>query len=143
MAGEPTVVYIAGTGAGKSLTFLLPACFHGYGQTIVIVPLAALRTDLLERCQALRIRVTVWHHGACDDTASIILATLESISHENFPTFVRRQAALGVLERIVVDEFHYVILEDVVYRRHLLQLHNITRYFTRITLLSATMPVSC
>ena len=40
---EPAVAYIAGTGSGKSLLFQLPACFRGYGQTIVITPHVALR----------------------------------------------------------------------------------------------------
>ncbi|KAE8861455.1 hypothetical protein PTNB73_07009 [Pyrenophora teres f. teres] len=49
LIGTPVVAYIAGTGVGKSILFLLPACYPEYGVTIVIVPLAALRSDLLER----------------------------------------------------------------------------------------------
>jgi superfamily II DNA helicase RecQ len=55
-------------------------------------------------------------------------------------SLARRLAASGTLERIVVDEFHYVLLPDVQYRPHLLNLRSITQYGTRITLLSATVP---
>ena len=59
ITGVTAVAYVAGTGSGKSLLFLLPACYPNYGQTIVIVPLAALRTDILARCKSLQIRATV------------------------------------------------------------------------------------
>lgn len=140
MTGESVVAYIARTGAGKSILFMLPACFPGYGQSIVIVPLAALRTDLLQRCAALHIRSTIWKQGACDEQASIVLATPESLSNEAFQSYIARQQALGKLERIVVDEFHYVILPNMEYRPHLRNLHLLTKYHVPLTLLTATMP---
>jgi len=140
MRGDAVVPYIAGTGSGKSLLFLLPACFPNYGQSIVIVPLAALRNDLVARCQRLRITATIWKAGDCNEAASIIFATPESIDNGSFVSLVRRLSAAGRLERLVVDEFHYVLLPDTSYRPSLLRLQSLAQYGVRITLLSATIP---
>ena len=115
MTGVTAVAYVAGTGSGKSLLFLLPACYPNYGQTIVIVPLAALRTDILARCKSLQIRATVWKQGHCDESASIILATPESIGQDSFITFTKQIGLLRRLKRIIVDEFHYVLLTHNLY----------------------------
>jgi superfamily II DNA helicase RecQ len=140
MGGDTVVAYIAGTGAGKSMAFLLPACYPGYGQTLVIVPLASLRDDIMTTCQNLSLRATVWVDGHCDQTASIILATPECLAQPNFVDMVFRLSNTGKLERIVVDEFHYVLLPHHKYRPHLLELRNITKFGVRLTLLSATIP---
>jgi hypothetical protein len=140
MSGESVVAYIAGTGAGKSLAFLLPACYPGYGQAIVLVPLASLRTDIVAACHGLRITVSIWMDGYCDQTASIILATPECLSQPAFVDMAHRLSTSGRLERIVVDEFHYVLLPDHKYRPHLLELRRLTKFGARLTLLSATIP---
>jgi hypothetical protein len=140
MSGAPVVAFVAGTGSGKSLLFLLPACYPSYGQTIVVVPLAALRTDILSRCKAMQITATVWEQGRCDQTASIILVTPEGMASDGFANFARRLVALNRLERIVVDEFHYVLQSQHHFRPHLRNLHTIAQYATRVTLLSATIP---
>jgi len=59
MRGDTVVTYIASTGAGKSLAFLLPYCYRDYRQSIVIVPLAALRQDIATHCKALYIRASI------------------------------------------------------------------------------------
>jgi superfamily II DNA helicase RecQ len=141
MRGDTVVAYIAGTGAGKSLTFLLPHCYPGYGQTIVIVPLAALRQDLVTQCAKRRIHASIWSDGHCDHSASILLATPEALAQPSFVELVQRLSSQGTLERIVVDEFHYVLLNEDTYRPALLELRKITRFGVRLRLLSATIPV--
>ena len=55
--GESLVVHIAGTGSGKSLSFLLPALSPYYhGLTIVILPTVSLQYDLGGRLRDLLIR---------------------------------------------------------------------------------------
>lgn len=46
MQGRPTVLQIAGTGKGKSLSFILPAFCTLEGVTVVIMLLIALNDDL-------------------------------------------------------------------------------------------------
>ncbi|KAF2702588.1 hypothetical protein K504DRAFT_465667 [Pleomassaria siparia CBS 279.74] len=53
---EPVVAYIAGTGSGKSLAFLLPACCLGFGQQVVVTPLVALWIDITNQCAVKTFR---------------------------------------------------------------------------------------
>ncbi|KAE8853012.1 hypothetical protein HRS9122_00004 [Pyrenophora teres f. teres] len=141
MAGEPVVAYVAGTGSGKSLMFMLPACFPGYGQIIVVLPLGALRLDILSRCEELRIQASIWRAGGFNESASIVLVSPENLGHADFPSYVRRQKALGRLEMIVMDEIHYIILPDQAYRPSLLNLQDIMQYSVRTVFMTATLPV--
>ena len=142
LEGTAVVPYVAGTGAGKSLLFQLPTCFPGYEKVIVIVPLVALRTDIAARCAAMDIKTTVWEQGQCDENAHIIFATPENITNSTFQGFVHRLRSQRRLERIVVDEFHFILLPDSEYRPHLLSLRSLTQYATPLTFLSATIPVA-
>lgn len=54
MQHKSLVVVIIGTGAGKSVLFMLPASVS-FKLTIVVVPLVALRIDIKERCERLEI----------------------------------------------------------------------------------------
>jgi hypothetical protein len=47
MLGAPVVAFVAGTSLGKSLLFLLLAYYPSYSQTIIVVLLVALRTNIL------------------------------------------------------------------------------------------------
>jgi superfamily II DNA helicase RecQ len=55
VAGKSPVVAVMPTGAGKSLLFMLPAWAEQGGTTVVVVPLIALRGDMMRRCTKLGI----------------------------------------------------------------------------------------
>ncbi|USP79366.1 hypothetical protein yc1106_06640 [Curvularia clavata] len=59
MRYESPVVAIMGTGAGKSVLFMLPASVST-GVTVVVVPLVALRFDMKTRCDELGIVSGEW-----------------------------------------------------------------------------------
>jgi hypothetical protein len=139
--GEPAVSYVAGTGSGKSYAFLLPALCPDYKQAIVITPLVSLRTDLLQRCRALAITASLFGDEAFDETARLVLAMPEHLKWLEFADLVTRLRSGGTLERVVLDEFHYIALPDHEYRPALLYLRDVAKYGTPITLLSATVPV--
>jgi superfamily II DNA helicase RecQ len=50
VAGESPVVAVMPTGGGKSLLFMLPAWAEQGGTTVVVVPLIALRKDIIRQC---------------------------------------------------------------------------------------------
>ncbi|KAK3344543.1 P-loop containing nucleoside triphosphate hydrolase protein [Lasiosphaeria hispida] len=81
--GDSPIVHIAGTGGGKSLTFMLPAYCTPDGVTIVIVPFVALQEDLHKRCHMMSIRCEIWS-TTCIQTAPIVLVTPESFSIKQF-----------------------------------------------------------
>ena len=50
LSGESQVIGILPTGGGKSLAFMLPACHRGAFTTIVVLPLVALKQDIVRKC---------------------------------------------------------------------------------------------
>ncbi|KJZ69304.1 hypothetical protein HIM_11298 [Hirsutella minnesotensis 3608] len=112
MRGESPIVQVAGTGGGKSMTFMLPAFCAGDGVTIVVVPLVSLREDLHERCARSEIQSHVWKARQANRGASIVFVTPESAVTKGFRDFVNRLQSQQRLDRVVVDECH-VLLDGV------------------------------
>jgi superfamily II DNA helicase RecQ len=44
------VLLVMGTGSGKSLVFMVGACVADARTTILVLPMVALRGDMLDRC---------------------------------------------------------------------------------------------
>jgi superfamily II DNA helicase RecQ len=63
MSWKEQVIVILPTGAGKRLIFMLPCTLSGAGATMLIIPLVALRGDLLRRLRELRIDHIEWLPG--------------------------------------------------------------------------------
>jgi superfamily II DNA helicase RecQ len=57
--GESPIVVVMLTGSGKSILFMLPAFVQVGRVTIIVVPLKALRADMVVRCGELNIRCAV------------------------------------------------------------------------------------
>ena len=80
---------IMATGGGKSLTFMLPAFCEremGGGMTVVVVPLIALRQDMMRKCEEVGIGSAEWSggRGRQPDDARMVLVTPEAALGENF-----------------------------------------------------------
>lgn len=133
------IVVVMGTSAGKSALFMLPTSISPHGMTVVVVPVISLRQDLADRCQRAGIRCVEWNAAQPADGAQIVLVTPESTTTSTFQTFMNRQRALGVLDRIVVDECH-VILESVDgWRPKVRALVDLTQYRVQLVYLTATL----
>lgn len=78
MRGDPKVVAIMATGEGKSVLFMLPAICVPGGLTVVVVPLIALRQDMIQRCRGHGIKCAEWKAGRAIDDVSMVLVTPES-----------------------------------------------------------------
>ena len=109
--GESPIVVVMPTGAGKSVLFMLPAFVQVGGVSIVVVPLKALRADMVVRCRKVNIRCAVWEHGQAVDRASIVLVMPEKAVSPAFGTFISQVRQTQQLDRIVIDEC-YVILNN-------------------------------
>ena len=140
--GRSPIVVVMPTGAGKSVLFMLPAFVQVGGVTIVVVPLKALRGDMVVRCGALSIRCAVWEQDSAVDGASIVLVTPEKAVSPEFGTFVSRIRQTQRLDRIVIDECHVVLNDRWDFRRHLQQLGKLAFAETQMVLLTATLPPS-
>ncbi|KAF7528441.1 hypothetical protein G7054_g10139 [Neopestalotiopsis clavispora] len=116
--GHSAVLQVAGTGSGKSVSFMLPAYCAGDGTTVVIVPLVALREDLVGRCSRAAIRMLVWSpsydkRAPYGEASSIVFVTPESATTPAFRAYLDSLYARARLDRIVVDECHIIL--DAVY----------------------------
>jgi len=108
MQQKSPVVVIMGTGAGKSMAFMLPAACST-GLTIVVVPLVSLRGDLKDQCVKAGIECVEWESRKPHEWASVVLVTPESAVSDSFGNFMNRQRAMGRLDRIIIDECHVVL----------------------------------
>jgi superfamily II DNA helicase RecQ len=138
MQHKSPVVVIMGTGAGKSVLFMLPASVSS-GLTIVVVPLVALRMDMKERCERLGIVSAEWDSRRPHESAQVMFVTPESAVGEAFGHYINRQRAMGRLDRIVVDECHVVLDSLGGFRSRMLALRGLVRAETQMVYLTATL----
>jgi superfamily II DNA helicase RecQ len=142
VAGESPVVAVMPTGAGKSMLFMLPAWAEQGGTSIVVVPLIALRGDMMRRCKRLGITCAAWESRHPADGAAVVLVTPESAVSEGFATFLNRLRATQQLDRIVIDECHVVLNRRYTFRKQMQQLGKLAAAQTQMVLLTATLPPS-
>jgi superfamily II DNA helicase RecQ len=138
MQHKSPVVAIMGTGAGKSVLFMLPASVSS-GVTIVVVPLVALRFDMKERCNQLGLVSAEWDSQRPHEWAQVMFVTPEAAVGEAFGQYINRQRAMGRLDRIVIDECHVVLDSLNGFRSRLLALKNLVRAETQMVYLTATL----
>ncbi|KAI8944822.1 hypothetical protein F4801DRAFT_585035 [Xylaria longipes] len=84
------VVYVVGTGGGKSIAFALPAYVQPEGCNIVIQPTRALQQDTFARLTAMKINVSIWEPHSTNPTSSVILVTPEAMARREWKGFAQR-----------------------------------------------------
>jgi superfamily II DNA helicase RecQ len=139
--GVSPIVATMPTGGGKSMFFMLPA-FAAGGLTVVVVPLIALRGDMVQRCQRAGISCIEWESRRPPDEASIVLVTPESALGTDFQRFLNRQMSFQRLDRIVIDECHVMLNTSPKFRPMMQRLGRLTRCNTQMIYLTATLPPS-
>ena len=140
--GKSPIVAVMATGGGKSLLFMLPAWMEQGGTTIVVVPLVALRQDMIRRCKQLNITAVEWSGNARDqpDGAAIVFMTPESAVQKGFMSFLNRLKMIQRLDRIVIDECHIVLNRQYKFRKEMMQLGKLIMVEVQIIMLTATLP---
>ena len=137
------LLVIMPTGSGKTLCVLLPVVLEGEGRsTIFIVPLVALREELLERAKRMGLSVGTWENREEKGYCQVYIFSVEHVDSKKFREFVRILIDMGRLARIVVDEVHLTLawgeFRPVLSRlRHMLRAVNSP---VQRVLLSATVP---
>ncbi|KAK0886533.1 hypothetical protein LTR91_027019, partial [Friedmanniomyces endolithicus] len=140
--GDSPIVAVMPTGAGKSVLFMLPAWVEPGGVSIVVVPLKGLREDMVHWCEQLGIRCAVWDGRQQPDGASIVLATPEKAMQDAFGTYISRMKQTQRSDRIVIDECHVILNDQLDFRKRMQQLGKLAHAEVQMVLLTATMPPS-
>lgn len=141
--GKDDLLVVMPTGAGKSLCFMLPVIMEKQNKcTVVIVPLVALRDEILLKCRHLGIETATWEDRKRPGVQMYIFSA-EYAQMNDFHCLLRNLMASRRLARIVVDEVHFISLwKD--FRPVLSELQFILRTVklpVPRVLLSATVPV--
>jgi superfamily II DNA or RNA helicase len=138
--GHTPILQVAGTGEGKSFTFLVPSYAAPDGTTIVLVPFLALQDDLHDRIRTMDISCGVWPCEGLYD-ASIILVTPESFCTKAFREFLNRLVGRHQLDRIVFDECHVVLDSSYEFRPRIRTIGEaVFSAGVQLVFLTATMP---
>jgi superfamily II DNA helicase RecQ len=139
--GTPNILQIAGTGVGKSMSFLLPAYTTISGTTIVIVPLKALQEDLVLRCSNHNLIAKIWDE--CDNycNENIFFITPESASKPKFLDFLNLLKSQHQLDRIYIDECHLLLANSNTFRKKMDDLKSALKVANvQLVMLTATLP---
>ncbi|RPA71385.1 P-loop containing nucleoside triphosphate hydrolase protein, partial [Ascobolus immersus RN42] len=136
--GVPQLIVSLPTGGGKSLLFIVPAKLKGSGTTVVIVPLLALKNDLLERLKKFEITARGFDSERTDH-AQILIATPEQARTKAFLEHLTKLSSNNELDRIVIDECHAVV-QEASFRPSFTKLYELRRLKCQFICLSATLP---
>jgi superfamily II DNA helicase RecQ len=82
------VVLVIGTGSGKTLVVMISAAAADAGTTILVLPMVALRADMLRRFCEVRIWPLIWSVD-CKQSASLVIVTAEAVCTERFLDYAR------------------------------------------------------
>ena len=102
------IVIVLGTGSGKSLIFMVGVSVADARTTILILPMVALRVDMLRRFRRLGIQSSIWPDNI-KESASVVIVAAETACTYAFLEYAHRLVSHQQLDRIVIDECHLTI----------------------------------
>ncbi|CCG85124.1 putative helicase hus2 [Taphrina deformans PYCC 5710] len=141
VAGDVEVMAILPTGAGKSLLFQLPCALAGARVMVLIVPLVAVKLDLILRSTGLGIDCEEWRPGS-GSRARLVVMSVESAVSESGRSYLLDLVTKGELARVVIDECHLIITASS-YRKAFDELHLLRLLGdVQFVYLTATLPPS-
>lgn len=142
LRGDPEVLVVLPTNGGKSLCFMLPAYLPEAGITVLIVPLVALRKEMVDRCRTLGLRIEEFSvEKRIAIQQGIVVVSVEQASSDIFRQYLEVTSMQGNLDRIVIDEAH-MLLTTSDYRASMDDLRYLKTIETQFVYLSATFPES-
>jgi Orsellinic acid/F9775 biosynthesis cluster protein D/Helicase conserved C-terminal domain/DEAD/DEAH box helicase len=114
------VIVILATGSGKTLIIILGVMLADARTTILILPLVALRNDMLRRFDEAGIKPLIWT-PVIMRSASLVIVSVEAACSEQFVGYAQRLVMQQQLDRIIIDECHLTVTASD-YRSHMAEL---------------------
>ena len=138
IAGQTPLVVVLPTGGGKSLLYMVPACFEDPGVTIVVVPYRALIADTVDRVRKAGVDCLEWTASEVNP-AAVVVVSADRVGSGHFLDYASLLSGQKLLRRVVVDECHLAFTSSD-WRPKLAQLKNLRVLACPIVLLTATLP---
>ena len=132
------VVIVLPTGLGKSVLFMLPGVLENAGTTVLVLPLVALRIDLVRRCRELNLEFIEWTVGE-ERESKFVIVPIETAASNSFLKYAQRLQRQQQLDRIVFDECH-LLVTAASYRPAMQQSRALRNLRTQFVYLTATLP---
>ena len=133
------VVLVLGTGSGKTMVVMISAALADAGTTILVLPMVALRSDMLRRFHEVGIWPLIWSIDS-KQSASLVIVSAEAACTQGFLEYCHLQVSKQRLDRIIIDEGHLTITASD-YRPCMAQLGWYVRQIrTQTVWLTATLP---
>ena len=151
--GFESCVAVLPCGAGKSMTFLVPAIYDMLKTTIVIVPTISIllsHIGELSRCNiaylfssgdSTSVSSFVHNFETTSGRAAVIILTVEALKNSRITDCITKLSRTAALRNIILDEAH-AYLCSMTYRTSMSSIRFLKRFHTPIILLSATLPDS-
>ena len=114
-AGVDKFLYVAGTGAGKSVVFALPAYAMPSTMIVVVQPTRGLQRETLARLRSYGIKGMIFPPEEGEDeevVPSVVLVTPEATAYSTWQAFLNRHHARRSIDRAVLDEAHEILINS-------------------------------
>lgn len=141
---RPETIIVMLINSGKTVLFVVPSLLPQAQVTVVIVPLIALKHDLIRRCTEWNISFEVYENTWTQPerlhaVPSLLLIDVKIVSSPSCIEFLHRLQVKGRLDRIVLNEAH-LLLTAAHYRACLTLLALLRRVHCPFVCLTATLP---
>jgi superfamily II DNA helicase RecQ len=138
---ERHLLFVAPTGHGKSLVYLLPAYIERSTAlvTVVVVPFLKLKQQAVKNAIDLLIPTTQWKSARPNEFSTITFMSIEHATQDSGLDALRLLEAQGKLSRLVYDEAH-ISLIDARWRPVVGQVRALGQFRCPLVLMTATCP---
>ena len=106
----------------------------------MILPLISLLHDQLLRAKRLNISATIYDSRNPPDSVRLVFTTPETSLIRDFQSYLSRIRTFKQLDRIVIDECHIILNNNLNFRKQLGRLGELIDFKTQLILLTATLP---
>ena len=144
LKGYSPILIISGTGSGKSLYFQIPSLIASFERIdsliVIILPLIALKLDIARRFDQLGLFTEEWKiNSPISINTRILLITYESAITNRFKEYALRQISQNRLDRIYIDECHFILDANTEFRPKLRQIGELLELKVQFIYLTATL----
>lgn len=136
---QKDLLIILPTGAGKSMTYVIPTILNPSKVSVVIIPLSCVITDQIFKLTKYNIKAVKWPDKPFQHNSNLLFASVEHIANSDFRSHMKQLHYRNELGRLIIDEAH-MLFTDNNYRDIMNELYSFREVSVPLVFLTATMP---